>query len=84
MSHNMHYARAIRNDEFYTSMEDIQNELCYYWKHFDGKMVYSNCDLPKKSNFIRYFLENFRDLKMKTYYATGFSQFDVENFGHQE
>ena len=39
-------AAAAKNDEFYTQLVDIENELRHYKPHFEGKVVYCNCDDP--------------------------------------
>lgn len=56
MKNNKHFhaAKANKNDEFYTKLEDIENELVHYTKFFRDKTVYCNCDSPKHSNFWRY------------------------------
>ena len=56
---NLHRAKKARNDEFYTMLSDIENELMHYHDHFKGKIVYCNCDDHKVSNFVKYFLDNF-------------------------
>ena len=38
------------------------------------KTIYCNCDDPTKSNFVKYFLLNFKELEIKKIYATSFSQ----------
>ncbi len=55
-SKNLHRARAIKNDEFYTQYDDIQNECANYMAHFFNKVIYCNCD-TEDSNFVKYFLE---------------------------
>ena len=52
-------AKEAKQDEFYTQLSDIENELQHYTEHFRGKVVYCNCDDPCKSNFVRYFRDNF-------------------------
>lgn len=61
-SNTLHDGRKNKNDEFYTCFEDIENELANYSDKFVNKTVYCNCDDPLKSNFTRYFLENFKRL----------------------
>ena len=39
-------AKAAKKDEFYTQLEDINNELRHYREHFRGKTVLCNCDDP--------------------------------------
>lgn len=50
-------AKRAKNDEFYTQMGDIAREV----QHYDlrGKSVFVNCDDPRKSNFWKYFSDNF-------------------------
>ncbi len=57
-------AKANRKDEFYTQMEDIENELFHYAQHFKDKVVYCNCDTPD-SNFVKYFQTYFNVLGLK-------------------
>lgn len=58
-------ARKLKSDEFYTQLSDIERELQYYRKHFRNKVVYCNCDDPQTSNFVKYFLLNFKELGLK-------------------
>lgn len=67
---NQHKARADKNDEFYTQRPDIENELKYYRSHFRDKTVICNCDDPYESNFVKYFILNFRELGLKKLIAT--------------
>jgi Adenine-specific methyltransferase EcoRI len=64
-------ARASRaSDEFYTQLADIERELRYYKAHFEGKVVYCNCDDPRVSNFFVYFSLNFEKLGLKKLITT--------------
>lgn len=63
-------ARRAKNDEFYTQYETIEDELKHYRKHFKGKTVYCNCDDPRWSNFFKYFVDNFHELKLKRLIAS--------------
>jgi hypothetical protein len=58
-------AKANKKDEFYTQLIDIERELQHHEPHFRGKVVYCNCDDPRKSNFFRYFSTNFERLGLK-------------------
>lgn len=69
---NLHTAKKSKNDEFYTLMEDIEKELKYYTKSFEGKVVYCNCDDYQQSNFYKYFYYNFHYLKLKKLICTCF------------
>jgi len=62
---NLNKAAKAKNDEFYTRLEDIENELQYYTHHFKDKVVYCNCDNPEWSNFWKYFSDNFQALGLK-------------------
>ena len=65
-------ARDAKQDEFYTQLSDIENELRHYKEHFKGKTVLCNCDDPYESNFFRYFAMNFNYLGLKKLIATCF------------
>ena len=65
LNRNLRKARRRKNDEFYTQLSDIENELRHYTKHFRGKVVYCNCDDPRVSNFFHYFSYNFEHLGLK-------------------
>ena len=67
---NLQKAKAAKNDEFYTRLEDIEAELQHYTKHFSGKIIYCNCDDPERSNFWRYFHERFSELHLKRLIST--------------
>lgn len=70
---NLHSAKRAKNDEFYTQLTDIEDELCYYWPHFKGKTILCNCDDPYESNFFKYFVLNFNKLGLKKLIATCYS-----------
>lgn len=70
---NLSKARKEKNDEFYTQLSDIENELKYYELHFKDKVVYCNCDNPEYSNFWKYFSLNFEKLKLKRLISTYYS-----------
>ena len=63
-------AQKNKNDEFYTSLEDIEKEMKYYREQFYGKTVFCNCDDPFESNFFKYFALNFNTLKLKKLICT--------------
>ncbi len=63
-------ARVAKNDEFYTQRESIEAELKHYRRHFDGKVVYCNCDDPTISEFYLFFKNNFRELGLKKLLTT--------------
>lgn len=79
-------ARRNGNDEFYTQLADIADELRHYKEHFRGKTVLCNCDDPRVSNFFHYFAYQFEALGLKRLITTCyknqapdlFSQHDCE------
>jgi hypothetical protein len=71
---NLHAAKAAKNDEFYTRLEDIENELKHYKGFFNGKIVYCNCDDPKESNFFKFFSMNFENYGLKKLITTGYNE----------
>lgn len=69
-SRNMNLAKVVKNDEFYTMLDDIAKELKNYRKYFRDKVVLCNCDDPYESNFFKYFALNFNALGLKKLIAT--------------
>ena len=63
-------ASKAKQDEFYTQLSDIENELKHYKEHFKGKVVFCNCDDPYESNFFKYFAMNFNHLGLKKLIVT--------------
>ena len=59
-----------KDDEYYTQIKDIEDELRHYKEHFKDKIVFCNCDDPKESNFFRYFALNFEHLGLKKLIST--------------
>lgn len=71
---NLNKANKAKNDEFYTQLIDIEEELQHYESHFKDKVVYCNCDNPEQSNFWRYFEENFKYLGLTALVSTYFTK----------
>lgn len=63
-------ANKAKQNEFYTMLTDIENELKHYKEHFKDKVVFCNCDDPFESNFFKYFAMNFNHLGLKKLIAT--------------
>jgi hypothetical protein len=66
-------AKANKQDEFYTQLSDIENELRHFRRHFKGKVVLCNCDDPYESDFFKYFAINFRRLGLKKLIASNYA-----------
>lgn len=75
MSNNKNLARAKKekNDEFYTPISAITNEVIHYKKHFKDKVVLCNCNDDETKNFTRYFWLNFEDFGLKRLLCVSFS-----------
>lgn len=67
---NLTNAKNAKNDEFYTMLSDIENELKYYRDQFRDKVVLCNCDDPYESNFFKFFAMNFNFLGLKKLIST--------------
>jgi len=79
-NNNLKAAKKAKNDEFYTQLTDIENELRLYKNHFKDKVVYCNCDDPRVSNFFHYFSYNFEHLGLKKLIATCYKNQNMELF----
>lgn len=77
---NIDKAKEAKKDEFYTQLEDINNELKQYREHFRGKTVLCNCDDPRVSNFFTYFAYNFEFLGLKKLITTCYKNQNVDLF----
>lgn len=77
-------AKEARKNEFYTQLEDINNELRHYRDHFRGKTVLCNCDDPRVSNFFTYFAYNFEYLGLKKLITTCYKNQDTDLFSSNQ
>lgn len=75
MPYNKNLARAKKekNDEFYTQILDIENELKHYRNHFKDKVILCNCGDDETKNFTRYFWLNFKSFDLKRLLCISFS-----------
>ena len=71
---NLNKAKIVKNDEFYTQLIDIENELMHYKQHFKDKIVLCNCDNPTWSAFWKYFHLNFAELGLKKLISTHYDK----------
>lgn len=71
---NLHKAKEAKNDEFYTQLSDVAEELRHYKKHFKGKVVFCNCDDPTSSAFWKYFHLNFAELGLRKLISTHYDR----------
>lgn len=82
---SLRQAGKVKNDEFYTQLSTIEDEVIHYRKHFKGKTVYLNCDDPRESNFFNYFSHNFERLGLKKlivscYKSQDYNLFSINNY----
>lgn len=70
-------AKKAKKDEFYTQYEDIEKEMRAYIEYnpdvFKNKTILLPCDDPLKSNFTRYFAQNFQRFGIKKLISTSYS-----------
>lgn len=80
-NNNLHKAKKVKNDEFYTSLESIVSEVRHYKEQFKGKIVYCPCDKAfnkGRSNFFEFFSTMFHELGLKELICT---QYNPNNNG---
>ena len=74
---NLGAAKAAKNDEFYTLLGDIENEMFAYRDYdqdvFRDKVVLLPCDNPEWSNFTRFFVHNFTAFGIKKLISTSYT-----------
>lgn len=70
-------AKSAKNDEFYTRMVDIAAELAHYKDQLKGKVIFCGCDDYKKSNFYKFFTQNFNALGIKRVVCSGVENADT-------
>ena len=80
----LHKAKTEKKDEFYTQLNDIENELSHYKSHFKNKVVYCNCDDPLASNFFKYFFLNFKHLGLKELITTCYKSQNFKEFSAED
>lgn len=70
---NLNAAKAAKNDEFYTQLDDIVAEIAQhkdYVQQFQGKTVFCNCDDPEWSAFVEFFRKFFKKLGLRKMICT--------------
>lgn len=81
---SLNAALKAKNNEFYTRLEDIENELKHYKDHFKDKVVLCNCDDPRVSNFFHYFSYNFEKLGLKKLITTCYKNQERDLFSQND
>lgn len=70
----LNIAKKLKDDEFYTYYDDIENELIHYKELLKGKIIYCNCDNVEKSKFVKYFKDNFESLELQELWVSGYTE----------
>jgi len=63
-------AKANKQDDFYTSLSVVEDEMRHHTKNFKNKTIFCNCDDPRSSKFFHYFAYNFEKLGIKKLITT--------------
>lgn len=78
MANQLHYARAAKDDEFYTQYHDVEKAMNAYYEYdnevFKDKIILLPCDDPEWSNFTKYFAANFERLGLKKLISTSYAK----------
>lgn len=77
-------AKTGKNDEFYTQLSDIANEMQHYREYFRGKTILCNCDDPRVSYFFQYFALKFEELGLKKLITTCYKNQDMNLFSENK
>lgn len=73
---SLHKAKNIKNDEFYTRIDDVVNELKHYKDFLKGKIIYCPCDKVYnfgRSAFAQYFISEFHRIGIKKLICTQYN-----------
>lgn len=76
---DLNKAKNSKQDEWYTQLADIENELRHYKTYFKGKTVLCNCDDPYESNFFKYFAMSFNVLGLKKLICTCYAESPISH-----
>ena len=83
---NLHLAKRVARDEFYTQLTDIERELRHYEEKIGGggKIIYCNCDDPRVSNFFKFFSLQFERLGLKKLITTCYKNQQPDLFSQHD
>ena len=80
---NLTTAKREKNDDFYTTFDDISKEMNHYREYLKGKVVFCPCDKvfnEGRSEFVNYFTMLFHELGLK---KVIFSQYNPHGAGYK-
>lgn len=80
LNRSLHAAEATSQDEFYTQLSDIENELKQHMRHFKGNTVLRNCDDPRGSDFFHYCIHNSEKRELERLITTCYKNQNVDMF----
>ena len=66
-------ARLNIDDEWYTSYEIVERLIKPLTDKLENKVIYCPCDYYVESNFVKYFIDNFDNLKLSKLIATNYA-----------
>lgn len=69
---NLMAAKERKYDEFYTLLQDVEDEVGHYIDQLAGKTIYLPCD-STESNFYRHFKRVYMRLRLSGLYATSYN-----------
>ena len=72
-NNNLNAAKSAKNDEFYTSLSSVENELRHYKEHFKNKVILCNCNDAAHTGFAIYFALQFDVLGLKEVICTAYN-----------
>jgi len=73
-------AKANKQDDFYTNLSVVEDEMRHHSAHFKNKIILCNCDDPRTSKFFHYFAYNFEKLGLKKLITTCYKNQDIDLF----
>lgn len=74
---NLNNARVAKQDEFYTQLSDIENQVFRYgvnMEHFKGKTILLPCDESEHTNFYKHFMMNREEYGWKKLISVGYRE----------
>ena len=80
---NLTTAKREKNDDFYTTFDDISKEMNHYREYLKGKVVFCPCDKvfnEGRSEFVNYFTSLFHELGLK---KVIFTQYNPNGVGYK-
>lgn len=74
MNSRLSAAKRNKQDEYYTQISDIEDEVKRYADHFKDKVIFCNCDDPEWSNFWMHFKLKFDEYGLEKLVTTHYDE----------